>query len=109
MKIDDRMIHYEIGKQLPKSVAEETGKAVERQITAKSIPETRDPAGQDTIVHLSKTSREVQLINKVISAEPDVRADKVAEMKARIESGRYEMDYDGIAGKLVDASLEEIL
>lgn len=108
MKIDDRMIHYEIGKMLPKSVSEETGKAGEKQVSGKSIPEARDPSGQNTIVHLSRASKEVQLINKVISAEPDVREDRVVEMKARIESGRYHIDNDAVADKLVDAFMDDL-
>ena len=43
-----------------------------------------------------------------ISAEPEVRADRVAEIKAQIKSGEYQIDQQKLAGTmLVDALQEE--
>jgi negative regulator of flagellin synthesis FlgM len=42
-----------------------------------------------------------------IRREPDVRADKVADVKARLKNGRYEIDADKLAGKMLDDSLRE--
>ncbi len=109
MKIDDRMIQYEIGKQLPKPVAGETGTADGKQISDGSAPKEGNPSGGDAIVHLSTTYRETQRVKEIIAAEPDVREDKVAEIKAKIDSGNYRIDTEAVAGKLVDDFFEDII
>ena len=113
MKIDDRMLQYEIGKHLPKSPVGETEKPVEKQVPDGSVSkESSPPGGGDTIVHLSDTSREAtreaQRIKDIIAAAPDVREDRVAELKAKIDSGNYRMDADAVADKLVDAFFEDL-
>lgn len=50
------------------------------------------------------------ILNKIrnkISAEPEVRADRVAELKTQIKSGKYQVDAQKIAGKMITDSLRE--
>lgn len=108
MKIDDKIVNYEIGKYLSKPTPNETGKVDEKQSAGTQHIEGKEPSGQGVIVKLSNTSREVQLIREIISSEPDVRAGKVAELKERIESGRYEIDYEAVADKLVDELIDKL-
>ena len=42
-----------------------------------------------------------------ISAEPEVRSDRVAELKSQIKSGEYEVDLQKLAGKILVESLRE--
>ena len=42
-----------------------------------------------------------------ISAEPEVRSDRVAELKGQIKSGEYEVDPQKLAGKILVESLLE--
>ena len=42
-----------------------------------------------------------------ISAEPEVRSDRVAELKGQIKSGEYEVDTQKLAGKILVESLRE--
>ena len=42
-----------------------------------------------------------------ISAEPEVRSDRVAELKGQIKSGEYEVDPQKLAGKILVESLRE--
>ena len=42
-----------------------------------------------------------------ISAEPEVRSDRVAELKGQIKSGEYEVDSQKLAGKILVESLRE--
>ncbi len=42
-----------------------------------------------------------------IEAEPEVRADKVAEIKARIKSGEYQVDTQALARNLLKEGLQE--
>lgn len=105
MKVDNRIVNYEIGKNLMNSASSKTdGKHPPKDGKVDGHHES-----QDTIVHLSRTSKEVRLAEKIISTEPVVREDKVSVLRAKIESGEYKIDNEAIADKLVDDALEEIL
>jgi negative regulator of flagellin synthesis FlgM len=58
----------------------------------------------DTVV-ISDAAKRIQEAQKQIQAIPDVRADKVAEIKSQIESGTYQINADQIAGKMIKESL----
>ena len=105
MKIDEIIVNYEIGKQLPKSIQNEMEKVEEKLPSGEE--KVQDQSGQDAIVNLSPALKEAQTIKEVISSEPDIREDKVAEIIERIDSGEYNIDNDAVAGKMVDAFLEE--
>jgi negative regulator of flagellin synthesis FlgM len=108
MKIDNRIIHYEISKQLPKRPENETEGMGEKQTSAEQKVEEKSQSGQDTIVNLSTASKEVQTARDIIESEPDVREDKVSEIKKRIESGNYQIDHKTVADKMVDSFMDEI-
>ena len=108
MKIDNRIIHYEISKQLPKRPENEIEGMEGKQTSSEPKVEEKNQSGQDTIVNLSTASKEAQTAREVIASEPDVREDKVAELKERIESGNYTIDNKAVADKIVDSFLDEI-
>lgn len=108
MKIDDKIINYEISKQLSNSVQNASERVGEKQLSDEKKVEEKNLSGQDTIVDLSPALKETQAIRKIISSEPDVREDKVSKLKERIESGRYKIDNEAVADKLVDAFMDEI-
>lgn len=58
----------------------------------------------DTVV-ISDTARRIQEAQKQIQTIPDVRTDKVAEIRNQIENGTYEIKADEIAGKMIKESL----
>jgi negative regulator of flagellin synthesis FlgM len=58
----------------------------------------------DTVV-ISDAAKRIQEAQKQIQAIPDVRADKVAEIRNQIESGTYQINADQIAGKMIKESL----
>jgi len=63
----------------------------------------------DTVV-LSDTAKKVQEAQKQLEAIPDVREDKVAQLKEQIENGTYDMDEEKIAGKMIkDALLNDLI
>lgn len=109
MKIDNRIIQYEISKQLPKRPENEIEGMGEQQTSNEPKVEEKNQSGQDTIVNLSTASKEAQTAREVIASEPDVREDKVAELKKRIESGNYTVDNKAVADKMVDSFIDEIL
>lgn len=68
----------------------------------KADPErVRQPS--DT-VEISDRSRELARARQAVDAAPDVRADKVAEIKKRIEDGTYSVSPHLLAQKLLDGS-----
>ena len=108
MKIDNRIIHYEISRQLPKATQNETDGITAAQSPDGSKIQKNDKAEQDTIVNLSTASKEAQMAKKIVASEPDMRQDKIAELKQRIESGNYAVDHKAVADKMVDSFMDEI-
>ena len=105
MKIDNRITNYEISNQPSKSSSpiNDSQPVLDRR----EIREKR-PDGQDAIVNISQASKEVRLAREVIGSTPDIREDKVAELKAKIVSGNYKTDPLVVANKLVDTLLGDI-
>jgi len=56
-------------------------------------------------VFISDTAKRIQDAQSQLQSIPDVRADKVAELKSRIENGTYETKADQIAEKMIRESL----
>ena len=62
----------------------------------------------DTVV-LSDTAKKVQDAQKQLEAIPDVREDKVAQLKEQIENKTYDMDEEKIARNMIsDALLNDL-
>ncbi|MBW1706759.1 MAG: flagellar biosynthesis anti-sigma factor FlgM [Deltaproteobacteria bacterium] len=108
MKIDDKIISYEINRYIPNSTPSATEKIEEKQLSTEKRAEGKDRSDQDTVVNLSRASKEAQQIKEIISSEPDVREDKVSALRERIESGNYRFDNEAVADKLVDAFIDDI-
>lgn len=109
MKIDDKLIPYEIPKQLPQAASSAAEKAGENDLNKEQKTEGTQGTEQDTIVNISEASQKAQEIKEIIASEPDIREDKVSALKEKIESGKYTIDYDRVADKMVDAFLDELL
>jgi flagellar biosynthesis anti-sigma factor FlgM len=109
MKIDDKIISYEV----PGNMRKVSPGAPDRLEAEKLPPETQvreeQPMEGDAIVHLSRTSREAKAIREFLDSLPDVRRDKVSLVRDKIASGTYEVNYEGVADKLVDAFIEDLL
>ena len=73
----------------------------------KQSPEqtTAQPAGDR--VQISERSREIARANEVINAAPDVRMDKVEEIKAKLAAGTYDVSSEKIANALVKGLVSE--
>jgi len=108
MKIDNRIINYEVNKQLPKRPENEIEGMGEQKTSNEPKIEDKNQSQQDTIVNLSTALKETQTAREVIASEPEMREDKVAELKKRIESGNYTIDNKAVADKIVDAFIDEI-
>ncbi len=60
-------------------------------------------------VELSGRSREMAKAHEAVAAAPEVRQQKVEEIKASIANGQYEVDADQVAQKMIVNFLEEII
>ena len=59
-------------------------------------------------VELSSSSRLIQKIQEAAQAAPDIRAEKVADLKKKIADGTYQVSSDDIAGKILKDILIEL-
>jgi len=61
-------------------------------------------AKTDTVV-ISDAAKRIQEIRNQLDAVPDVREEKVAQLKNQIENGTYEINADNIAEKMIREGL----
>ena len=80
-------------------------KQAEKNQTAQS-QEVQSP--QTDRVDLSDQSKEMKKIYTVQQMAPDIRTDKVNEVKKAIEENRYQVDSGAVAGKMIRESLFEL-
>ena len=60
-------------------------------------------------VDLSNKAKDIQKIKQVLDQTPEVRDEKVKELKRQIESGNYAIDPGKIADKMLGESLIDII
>jgi negative regulator of flagellin synthesis FlgM len=60
-------------------------------------------------VELSDMGKRVQEAHRQLDSIPDIREDKVAELKEQVENGTYEVDAEKVADKMLkDALLNDL-
>jgi len=67
-----------------------------------STSEVDKKSNSSVNAEISSKSKEMGRAKTIASETPDIREDKVANLKSRIESGNYRVDSDAIADRLVD-------
>ncbi len=60
-------------------------------------------------VELSSRSRELQKIHEVLQSTPEVRLERVSELKKRIAEGRYHLESNALAEKILKESLLDLI
>jgi negative regulator of flagellin synthesis FlgM len=55
---------------------------------------------------ISTAGKDFAKAHSVASHAPDTREDKIAELKRRIAAGKYEVDADAVADRMVDEHLQ---
>lgn len=66
--------------------------------------EIRTKTGQDAKVSIPDTIKDFSRIKKAVDSAPAPgNEDKIAELKARIQAGTYEVDYDALADKVLQS------
>lgn len=60
-------------------------------------------------LQLSNRAQEMKMAKEMVLKSPDLRADKVNELKKQIQAGKYQVSSEEIASKMVDRSLVDEL
>jgi negative regulator of flagellin synthesis FlgM len=71
-------------------------------------PQTKVQSQVGDRVDLSPSFRMIKKIEEVALSAPDVRAEKVAALKKKVESGTYQVNSDALAGKMLKDSILEL-
>ena len=72
--------------------------------------QSRPPQAEETETAANRTSLNIMSkIRESIRNEPDVRAERVAELRAKVRRGDVKVDPDKLAEKMIAASLREDL
>lgn len=90
---------------------EAASQAIQQYNAPKSVrPETRGGAvpPQGEKVELSSNVKDLQYIKKAVDELPDVREDKVLDLKKQIQEGTYNVNGEKIAEKMLGESLLDI-
>lgn len=58
-------------------------------------------------VTISQKSKDVSEMTLTLKSMPEVRADKIAELKERIANGTYNVSAKDVAAKIVNTALED--
>ncbi len=66
------------------------------------------PTKTEEKVDLSTQAKDIQLAKNALSQLPDVREQKVQEIKSQVENGKYNVSGEKIAGKMVGESIVDL-
>jgi negative regulator of flagellin synthesis FlgM len=88
--------------QKSENLNQTSDKAVDKQAAA-----TTTAAASET-VDISSRAKDIQLAQTAINSAPEIRADKVQELKTQIAQGTYEVNSGKVAMKMVGESLMDI-
>lgn len=72
-----------------------------------SRSDSPSPARRGDRVSLSPQAQELRNAQKALDAIPDIRTEKVEEIKARIADGTYRIDSEQIAAKMIREALPD--
>ncbi len=97
MKIDDKPITGDVVTRMADPTEAVGAKARTRK------PDTHQRQGDQ--VRLSPRAREYQKARQALSALPDTDRDKIQEIKDRLHTGRYRIQTDKIAEKMLHEAL----
>lgn len=60
-------------------------------------------AKQDAKVNINDAIKDFSRIKKAVDVAPEIdKTDRIAELKAQIEAGKYSVDYEALADKILE-------
>ena len=102
MKIDPKALMMEINKLNPGNTQGVDGKRAERQDSS-ATPASNNAAARanEAKVEVSNEARTVQGILNNLAKTPDIDNAKVSRVKNAIDEGRYQVDSERLADKII--------
>ena len=67
-----------------------------------SMTKSTDSVKKRDEVQISRTGRDYQVAKQAVAAAPDIREDRVIQVKGRMASGNYKVDNGDFAAKLLE-------
>jgi negative regulator of flagellin synthesis FlgM len=80
---------------------EQTAKTDRARNIEKMAKTQTSSAPSTSSAEISSKAKDMAKAHAVASAAPDVREDRIAELKKRIASGEYRVDSDAVAEKMI--------
>ena len=77
--------------------------------TKTTTSKTDKTASFSDALQLSQTGKDIQVLKQAVKDVPDIREDKVNELKAKLASGTYNVSGKELADKLVNNYFNEII
>ncbi len=65
-------------------------------------------AVESDAVSISEKGKDVSEMTRTLKEMPDVRADKIADLKERIANGTYNVSGRDVASKIINTALEDV-
>lgn len=69
--------------------------------TNKKIDKTKAVEGNTSVFEVSTSFKEYQVAKKAAASTSDIREDRVAEIQAKYNSGKYNVNIEELANKIV--------
>lgn len=66
------------------------------------------PQLQGDRIEISGQAREILQASEIVRMTPDIRAGKVEQIKRAVDNGRYRVDSNQVAGRILDQIKEEM-
>lgn len=87
------------------------------QYVNQSNPPAKQPLSEEVKNHeslvdkveISAQSKEIKKINDVLEMTPEVRGDRVAELKKLVQDGRYQVNNEALAEKIINESIIDLI
>ena len=74
------------------------------QSNTKLTAKTNPVANANDKFEISQTAKSYQIAKQAVSAAPDIRQDKVADIKAKMSSGTYTVKSEDFADKVMSSA-----
>lgn len=76
---------------------------------AGQAPDNTAGISRDDKVSLSQASKEMQLVKTAVAESPDIRTEKVAELKQAIMANQYSIDPNKVAEAIIGSIVSEVV
>lgn len=85
----------------------EAAKTRKAETIENKAAEQRSDVQKQDVVSLSKASKDIQVAKDAVAAAPDIRHEKVDPIKQKIAEGRYQLNTDTVAERMIGVHISE--